>query len=60
MAIQSDDRPAPVDYRDFITNSTYKHETEKHVSKIRGQSPGVESTRIVPRPSSQSKLAECP
>jgi hypothetical protein len=33
MAIQSDDRPAPVDYRDFITNSTYKHETEKHVSE---------------------------
>ncbi len=31
LAIQSDNGPAPIDYRDFITNSTYKYETEKHV-----------------------------
>jgi hypothetical protein len=32
LAIQYDNRPAPVDYRDFITNSTYGHETNRHVS----------------------------
>jgi hypothetical protein len=34
LAIQYDNRPAPVDYRDFITNSTYGHETAKHVGEF--------------------------
>jgi hypothetical protein len=34
LAIQYDNRPAPIDYRDFITNSTYGHETDKHVGEF--------------------------
>ncbi len=34
MAIQYENAPIPLDYRDFITNSTYRHETEKHVEKF--------------------------
>jgi Cdc6-like AAA superfamily ATPase len=34
LAIQYGHGPAPLDYRDFITNSTYKHETEKHVTEF--------------------------
>jgi len=37
MAIQYDNGPAPLDYRDFVTNSTYKHETEKHVAEFAAQ-----------------------
>lgn len=31
LAIQYENAPAPLDYRDFITNSTYGHETTRHV-----------------------------
>lgn len=34
MAIQYGNGPVPLDYRDFITNSTYKRETEKHVTEF--------------------------
>ncbi len=37
LAIQYGNGPAPLDYRDFITNSTYKHETEKHVGEFSGK-----------------------
>lgn len=33
LAIQYEDGPVPLDYRDFITNSTYRKETENHVEK---------------------------
>lgn len=33
LAIQHDDEPAPADYRDFITNSTFRAETMKHVEE---------------------------
>ncbi|PDT79785.1 hypothetical protein [Sinorhizobium sp. BJ1] len=33
MAIQYENGPAPVDYRDFITNSTFRRETEDHISR---------------------------
>lgn len=32
LAIQYEHSPAPIDYRDFIKNSTYRFETEKHVA----------------------------
>src|ERR1700738_2964548 len=31
LAIQYGNGPAPLDYRDFITNSTFRGETERHV-----------------------------
>ena len=31
LAIQYESGPAPVDYRDFMSNSTYRVETERHV-----------------------------
>lgn len=34
LAIQYGNGPAPLDYRDFITNSTYRKETENHVEKF--------------------------
>lgn len=34
LAIQYGNGPAPLDYRDFITNSTFGHETGKHVSEF--------------------------
>lgn len=34
LTIQYGNRPAPLDYRDFITNSTYRPETERHVEKF--------------------------
>ena len=34
MAIQYGGGPAPMDYRDFITNSTFKHETDRHVREF--------------------------
>lgn len=34
LAIQYGNGPAPLDYRDFITNSTFKRETESHVEKF--------------------------
>jgi Cdc6-like AAA superfamily ATPase len=34
MAIQYGNGPAALDYREFITNSTYRHETGKHVSEF--------------------------
>ncbi|MBV5349958.1 hypothetical protein JZU71_02015, partial [bacterium] len=34
LAIQYGNGPAPLDYREFITNSTYRHETEVHVTKF--------------------------
>lgn len=34
LAIQYGNGPAPVDYRDFITNSTFGHETGKHVKEF--------------------------
>lgn len=34
MAIQYENSPAPLDYRDFVVNSTYRHETEKHVEQF--------------------------
>ncbi|MDI1296734.1 MAG: hypothetical protein PSY12_12775 [bacterium] len=33
LIIQYGRGPAPLDYRDFITNSTHRHETDKHVSE---------------------------
>ena len=33
LAIQFNQAPAPLDYRDFITNSTFRGETIKHVSE---------------------------
>lgn len=33
MAIQYENGPAPLDYRDFITNSTFRRETEDHVTR---------------------------
>lgn len=33
LTIQYEHGPAPVDYRDFITNSTFRHETEKRVDE---------------------------
>ena len=37
MMIQYGNGPAPLDYRDFITNSTYRRETERHVSEFASQ-----------------------
>lgn len=34
LAIQYEHFPAPLDYRDFITNSTFKGETERHVEEF--------------------------
>src|SRR5690606_38231919 len=34
MAIQYENGPAPMDYRDFITNSTFRRETEIHVTEF--------------------------
>lgn len=34
LAIQYGNGPIPLDYREFITNSTYKRETERHVSEF--------------------------
>jgi len=34
LAIQYGNGPAPLDYREFITNSTYKRETERHVAEF--------------------------
>ncbi|MEO3470461.1 hypothetical protein AAFN86_01250 [Roseomonas sp. CAU 1739] len=34
LAIQFANSPVPLDYRDFIRNSTYKFETEKHVAEF--------------------------
>jgi hypothetical protein len=33
LAIQYENSPAPLDYRDFITNSTFRKETENHVER---------------------------
>jgi hypothetical protein len=33
LAIQYENGPAPLDYRDFVTNSTFRKETENHVEK---------------------------
>lgn len=33
LAIQYENAPAPLDYRDFITNSTFRRETENHVER---------------------------
>lgn len=33
MAIQYENGPAPLDYRDFITNSTFRRETEDHITR---------------------------
>jgi hypothetical protein len=32
LAIQYENAPAPLDYRDFLKNSTYRRETEQHVT----------------------------
>jgi hypothetical protein len=37
LAIQYENGPAPLDYRDFITNSTFRHETERHVTEYCAQ-----------------------
>ncbi|MDU7525262.1 MAG: hypothetical protein E7K72_28510, partial [Roseomonas mucosa] len=34
LAIQYGNGPVPLDYRDCVTHSTYRHETEKHVEKF--------------------------
>lgn len=34
LAIQYGNGPAPLDYRDYITNSTFRKETESHVEKF--------------------------
>jgi hypothetical protein len=34
LAIQYGNGPAPLDYREFITNSTFRRETENHVEKF--------------------------
>ncbi|UKK86030.1 hypothetical protein L7H23_07985 [Sphingopyxis sp. BSN-002] len=34
LAIQYENNPAPIDYRDFITNSTFRRETVNHVEQI--------------------------
>lgn len=45
LAIQYENGPAPLDYRDFITNSTFRRETESHVADfatnilVRNQQP---------------------
>jgi hypothetical protein len=36
LAIQYGNGPVPLDYRDFITHSTFKRETENHVEKFAG------------------------
>jgi hypothetical protein len=36
FAIQYGNGPAPLDYRDFITNPTFRGETERHVEKYCG------------------------
>jgi hypothetical protein len=36
LAIRYGNGPAPLDYRDFITNSTFRGETERHVEKYCG------------------------
>ncbi|MGJ0531837.1 P-loop ATPase, Sll1717 family [Methylocystis sp.] len=52
LAIQYDNGPAPVDYRDFITNSTFRGETIKHVEEycrqtlIRNQQASARSRQI--------------
>lgn len=33
MVIQYENGPAPLDYRDFITNSTFRRETEDHITR---------------------------
>jgi Cdc6-like AAA superfamily ATPase len=54
LAIQYDNGPAPLDYRDFITNSTSRRETERHVDDyakatlILNQKLGVHRRRIAP------------
>ncbi|MES2294413.1 MAG: hypothetical protein V4527_14005 [Pseudomonadota bacterium] len=37
LAIQYENAPVPLDYRDFIRNSTFKRETEKHVQEFASQ-----------------------
>jgi hypothetical protein len=34
MAIQYGGGPAPIDYRDLVTNSTFRHETDRHVGEF--------------------------
>jgi hypothetical protein len=34
LAIQYGNAPVPLDYRDFVTNSTFDHETRRHVSEF--------------------------
>ena len=33
LALQYGSGPAPLDYRDFLSNSTFRHETERHVEE---------------------------
>lgn len=37
LAIQYGNGPAPLDYREFITNSTFRKETENHVESFAGE-----------------------
>ena len=37
LAIQYENDPVPLDYRDFITNSTFRRETENHVERYCAQ-----------------------
>jgi hypothetical protein len=54
LAIQYENGPAPLDYRDFIKNSTFRRETEKHVEEycaeilIRNQRPDNRDRRTPP------------
>lgn len=51
LPIQYGHGPAPIDYRDFITNSTFRHETMKHVDTycaktlVWNQQPSARSAR---------------
>lgn len=51
LPIQYGHGPAPLDYRDFITNSTFRHETMKHVDTycaktlVWNQQPSARSAR---------------
>jgi hypothetical protein len=51
LAIQFDHGPAPLDYRDYITNSTFRGETVRHVQEyceatlVRNQSVSLRSSR---------------
>jgi hypothetical protein len=54
LAIQYEHNPVPLDYRDFVTNSTFRRETEQHVESycqdtlIQNQRADLRERRIPP------------